>query len=108
MKAVKRVDQQRHELKALRYLLDVLPGRSTATALPGRGDFQIPDCQLIYDALFEAKTQTEAVAAIRALDLEDTDIDSFLRLGGQHYYTYPSLVADRGEQFRRRELELID
>ncbi|HUI28419.1 MAG TPA: hypothetical protein VL403_20240, partial [Candidatus Kryptonia bacterium] len=99
-KAVKRVDQQRHELKALRYLLEVLPDRSTIESFPGRADFQIPDCQRIYDALSAAETQADAIAAVRALDLEDTDIESFLHLGGQHYYTYPSLVVQRGEQFR--------
>lgn len=104
---VKRIDQQRHELKALRYLLHVYPECLTRTTLlPRREDFQILDCQRIYDALLSAKTRDEATAAIRTLDLEETDLDSFLRLGGEYYYTYPKLVVDRAEQFRTHALEL--
>ncbi len=104
---VKRIDQQRHELKALRYLLHLYPeSRTTTQPLPRREDFQIADCQRIYDAMMSAKTHDEATAAIRALDLEETDVESFLRLGGEYYFTYPKLVIDRGEQFRQRALEL--
>ena len=104
---VKRIDQQRHELKALRYLLQFYPESLTTTRpLPRREDFQIPDCQRIFDALLSAPRRDQATAAIRALDLEDTDVDSFLRLGGEHYYTYPQLVVERAEQFRRGALEL--
>ena len=104
---VKRIDQQRHELKALRYLLQFYPQSMVRTTpLPRRDDFQIPDCQRIYDALLSAKTRDEATAAIRQLDLEETDLDSFLRLGGEYYYTYPRLVVERAEEFRRHTLEL--
>lgn len=104
---VKRIDQQRHELKALRYLLEFHPQSLTRTRpLPRREDFQIPDCQRIFDALLSAPTRDQASAAIRALDLEDTDVDSFLRLGGTYYYAYPQLVVDRAEQFRRGALQL--
>jgi hypothetical protein len=104
---VKRIDQQRHELKALRYLLEFYPQSLTKTQpLPRREDFQIADCQRIYDALLSAPTRDEAMARIRALELDETDVESFLRLGGEYYYTYPQLVVDRAEQFRTRRLEL--
>jgi CHAD domain-containing protein len=104
---VKRIDQQRYELKALRYLLEFYPESLTATQpLPRREDFQIPDCQRIFDALLSARAREEASAAIGRLDLEDTDIESFLHLSGEHYYTYPKLIVERAEQFRRGTLEL--
>ena len=104
---VKRIDQQRHELKALRYLLQFYPeSLITTKPLPRREDFQIADCQRIFDALVSAKTKDEASAAIRGLDLEETDAESFLRLGGEYYYTYPQLVAERAEQFRAHTLVL--
>ncbi len=104
---VKRIDQQRHELKALRYLLEFYPESLVKTTpLPSREDFQIPDCRRIYEVLMSARSRDEAAAAIRALDLEETDVDSFLSLGGEYYYTYPKLVAERAEQFRQRTLEL--
>ena len=98
---VKRIDEQRHELKALRYLLHFYPDSLTKTQpLPRRDDFQIPDCQRIYDALMSASTREAAAAAIHTLDLEETDVESFLRLGGEYYYTYPQLVVERAQQFR--------
>ena len=104
---VKRIDQQRHELKALRYLLAFYPdSRLNTQPLPRRDDFQIPDCQRIYEALMSTTTRDEATAAIRGLDLEETDVDSFLRLGGEYYYTYPGLIVDRAERFRKHTLEL--
>jgi hypothetical protein len=104
---VKRIDQHRHELKALRYLLHFYPDSLAKTPpLPRREDFQIPDCQRIYDALTAARTRDAAAAAIRALDLEETDVESFLRLGGEYYYTYPQLVVERAQQFRQGTLEL--
>lgn len=101
---VKRIDQTRHEMKALRYLLEFHP-QSMASA-PRREDFQIPDAQLIYDVLVAAANRAEAEARIGELDLEETDVDSFLRLGGTHYHTYPDLIRERGAQFRRGELQL--
>ena len=104
---VKRIDQQRHELKALRYLLHFYPQSLVKTRpLPRRDDFQIPDSQRIYDALTLARTRDEAAATIGALDLDETDVQSFLRLGGEYYYTYPQLVVERAEQFRHGTLEL--
>jgi len=104
---VKRIDQQRHELKALRYLLQFFPeSLQKIKPLPRREDFQLPDCQRIYDALTSARTQEQATAAIRGLDVQETDLDSFLRLGGEYYFTYPKLVVERAEQFRTGVLEL--
>ena len=55
---VKRIDQQRHELKALRYLLQFYPeSLAKTTPLPRRDDFQIPDCQRIFDAMLSATTR---------------------------------------------------
>src|SRR5262245_62170206 len=91
---VKRIDQQRHELKALRSLLHFYPESVAKTRpLPHREDFQIADCRRIYDALMAAATRDDATAAIRQLDLEETDVESFLRLGGEYYYTYPQLIV---------------
>ena len=104
---VKRIDEQRHELKALRYLLHFYPESLVQTQpLPRRGDFQIPDCQQIYDALITARTRDEAAARIGDLDLDETDVESFLRLGGEYYYTYPTLVVERAEKFRSGALVL--
>ena len=101
---VKRIDQIRHEMKALRYLLELHPG--SLGSAPPREDFQLGDSHRIYDAMKAAHTRAEAEAAIAALDLEETDVESFLRLGGGHYHVYPGLIRERAEQFRRGELEL--
>jgi uncharacterized ParB-like nuclease family protein len=104
---VKRIDQHRHELKALRYLLQFHPQSLTKTQpLPRREDFQIPDCRQIYDALTAATTRAAATAAIRALQLDETDVESFLRLGGEYYYAYPQVVRERAAQFRAHAIEL--
>ena len=106
---IKRLDQQRHELKALRYLLDRHPaGLRENAALPGRTDFQIEDSRLMFDALLSAATQAEAARAIEAIPLEETDVASFLRLGGQFYHDYPRLVKERGQAFRDGTVELAD
>ena len=105
---VKRLDQQRHELKALRFLLEFAP-RSLAdpARLPDVDDFQISDHRLILSALREARDKSDACARLRALDLEETDIESFLALGGEYYHTYPELVRERGRRFRIKELVLV-
>ncbi len=107
---IRKLDQQRHELKALRYLLEYHPDSlQDREALPKRADFQIADCQQIYDVLVASKTQHEAIQAIQALeDLEDTEVESFLRLGGQFYHAYPGLVKNRGQEFRDGTLQLIN
>ncbi|MBI3302579.1 MAG: hypothetical protein HYZ72_10990 [Deltaproteobacteria bacterium] len=105
---IKKLDQQRHELKALRYLLEYFPESvQNRGALPSREDFQIPDNRLIYDALMAAKTKEEAAKAIEALDLEETEVESFLRLGGQYYHTYPQLVKERGQEFRTGAIRVV-
>ena len=106
---IKKLDQQRHELKALRYLLEHHPrSLQDREALPQRDDFQVTDCRLIYDALLAAATQQEAAQAIEALELEDTEVESFLRLGGQFYHSYPGLVKERGQEFRDGTMRLIN
>ena len=105
---IKKLDQQRHELKALRYLLEYYPQSvQNCEAVPSREDFQIPDNRLIYDALMAAKTKEEAAKAIAGLDLEETELDSFLRLGGQFYHTYPQLVKERGQEFRTGAVRIV-
>lgn len=105
---IKKLDQQRHELKALRYLLENYPESvRNHDTLPRREDFQIFDNRLIYDALMAAKTKEEATKAIAALDLEETEVESFLRLGGQFYHTYPQLVKERGAEFRAGTVKLV-
>lgn len=101
---VKRIDQIRHEMKALRYLLELHP-RGLAEA-PPRDDFQMPDSKLIYDALAAAATRADAEEAIGALDLEEVDVESFLRLGGSHYHVYPDLVRERARDLRAGKLVL--
>ena len=79
---IRKLDQQRHELKALRYLLEFFPqSMQNRQGLPSREDFQMPENQLIYDALLAAKTKEEATQAIAALELEETEVESFLRSG---------------------------
>jgi hypothetical protein len=105
---IKKLDQQRHELKALRYLLEFYPESvQNQEELPKRDDFQIPDNQMIYDTLMSARTKEEAFTAMEDLDLEETDIVSFLRLGGHYYHTYPQLVKERGKEFRAGSLKVI-
>ena len=105
---IKKLDQQRHELKALRYLLEYYPESvHDKAAMPSREDFQIPDNQLIYDALLSAATKDQAARAIEELDLEETEVESFLRLGGQFYHTYPQLVKERGQEFRAGAIKVV-
>jgi hypothetical protein len=105
---IKKLDQQRHELKALRYLLEYYPeSAQNRDVVPSREDFQIPDNRQIYDALMSAKTKEEASKAIEELDMEETDIESFLRLGGEFYHTYPLLVKERGEEFREGKIKVV-
>jgi hypothetical protein len=104
---LKRVDILRHELKALRYLLDNYhAGKLTSDALPPRDDFQSEQGRIIYDAIQSSPDRDTASKAIARLDLEDVDIESFLRLGGDHYYTYPALVRARAAAIRNGELKV--
>ena len=106
---IKKLDQHRHELKALRYLLDNHPESvQTRDGLPSREDFQIEESRLIFDVLLQSESQEEATKAIEELDLEETEVESFLRLGGQFYHSYPEMVKDRGQEFRDGKIEVVD
>ena len=104
---LKRIDILRHELKALRFILDNYhDGKIAADALPPRDDFQSEQGRTIYDVICGARARTDAEKAIAELDLEDVDVESFLRLSGEHYYTYPALVRERADAIRKGELKL--
>jgi hypothetical protein len=104
---LKRIDILRHELKALRFILDNYHGGKLASdSLPPRDDFQSEQGRIIYDAIVAAPDRSTAAKAISELDLEDVDIESFLRLGGEHYYSYPALVRARADAIRRGELKV--
>jgi hypothetical protein len=105
---IRKLDQQRHELKALRYLLEFFPqSLQNREELPSREDFQLPESQQMYDILLAAKTKAEATQAIAALELEETDVESFLGLGGQLYHTYPQMVKERAREFRAGTMKVI-
>ncbi len=105
---IRKLDQQRHELKALRYLLEFFPqSLQDRQALPSREDFQLSESQRIYDVLLAAKTQDEATQSIAALELEDMDVESFLGLGGQLYHTYPQIVKERALEFRAGTMKVF-
>ncbi|HYB91474.1 MAG TPA: hypothetical protein VEC38_10545 [Candidatus Binataceae bacterium] len=98
---LKRIDILRHELKALRFILDNYHlGKLDAHALPPRGDFQSAQAREIYDTIVNSPTLAAAEEKIRGLKLDEVDVDSFLRLSGGHYYTYPALVRERAEAIR--------
>jgi hypothetical protein len=106
MITLKQVDVLRHELKALRFILDCYYGGKLAgNALP-RDDFLSPQSVAIYDAIVHAKSRAEAEARIRELDLDGVDIDSFLALSGGNYYTYPALVRERARALRAGQLTI--
>jgi hypothetical protein len=104
---LKRIDILRHELKALRYILDNYhDGKIDPAAVPPRADFQSEQGQRLYDIILGAPNRTAAETEIADLDLDDVDIDSFLRLTGEHYYTYPALVRERAEAIRQGRLRI--
>lgn len=104
---LKPVDVLRHELKALRYLLDAFhSGKLEPGALPSRDDFQSAEAREIYDAIVGAKSRDDAGRRIGELELEQVDIESFLRLAGDHYYTYPALVRERADAIRAGRLKV--
>jgi len=105
---IRKLDQQRHELKALRYLLEFFPqSLQERQELPSREDFQLPESQQVYDVLLAATTQEEATQAIATLELEDMDVESFLGLGGQLYHTYPQVVKARAQEFRAGTMKIF-
>jgi hypothetical protein len=104
---LKRIDILRHELKALRFILDNYhAGKIDQSAIPPREDFQSAQGQHLYDIILGARSRAAAEEAIGDLELDDVDIESFLRLTGEHYYTYPALVRERAEAIRQGRLRI--
>ena len=103
--SLKPVDVLRHELKALRYILDNYhAGKLSADELPPREDFQSEQGRTLYDSIVKSVDRQSAERAIADLELDDVDIDSFLHLSGEHYYTYPGLVRERAAAIRSGKL----
>jgi len=104
---LKRIDILRHELKALRFILDNFhAGKLDPASIPPREDFQSAQGQRLYDIIASAPSRSTAEEAIGDLELDDVDIESFLRLTGEHYYTYPALVRERAEAIRQGRLRI--
>ena len=104
---LKQVDILRHELKALRFILDNYhSGRLDRSAIPPREDFQSEQSRQIYDAIMQSRERGDAERLIGTLELDGVDIESFLRLAGDHYYTYPALVRERAEAIRSGRLKV--
>jgi hypothetical protein len=104
---LKRIDILRHELKALRFILDNYhAGKIDSSALPPREDFQSAQGQQLYDIIIGASSRAAAEETIGDMELDDVDIESFLRLTGEHYYTYPALVRERAEAIRQGRLQI--
>ena len=104
---LKRVDVLRHELKALRYILDNYhSGKLDKSVVPPRDDFMSEQGRQLYDAIMTSPSRAAAEAAIGELELDDVDIESFLRLSGGHYYSYPALVRERAEAIRSGKLKV--
>lgn len=106
---LKPIDILRHELKALRFILDNLhSGKFDRAEVPPREDFQSAQARELYDAIMSAPSRAAAEEQIGALELDEVDIQSFLRLSGEHYYTYPALVRERAEAIRAGRLKVAD
>jgi hypothetical protein len=104
---LKRIDLLRHELKALRFILDNYhSGSIERSDMPAREDFQSEQARSLFDAIIVAPDRATAEKEIAGLELDEVDIESFLRLTGEHYYTYPALVRQRAEAIRRGELKV--
>jgi hypothetical protein len=104
---LKPVDVLRHELKALRFILDAFhSGKLEPGALPPRDDFQSAEARAIYDAIVGTKSRADAERRINGLELEEVDVESFLRLAGDHYYAYPALVRERARAIRAGRLKV--
>ena len=103
--SLKPIDILRHELKALRFILDNFhSGKLGAGGLPPREDFQSTQGRTLYDSIIESPDRQAAERAIAKLELDDVDIDSFLHLSGEHYYTYQALVRQRAAAIRTGKL----
>jgi hypothetical protein len=107
--SLKAIDILRHELKALRYILDNFhSGRLGADGLPPREDFQSEQGRALYDSIVQSPDRKTAERVISELELDEVDIDSFLHLSGDHYYTYPALVRERAAAIRTGKLTVED
>jgi hypothetical protein len=105
--SLKQIDILRHELKALRYILDNYhAGRIAPAAIPSREDFQSDQGRRIYDFIFDSPDRKGAEQRIADLELDDVDVESFLRLSGDHYHTYPELVRERATAIRTGRLKI--
>ena len=105
--SLKPIDILRHELKALRFILDNFhSGKLGEGGLPPREDFQSAQGRMLYDSIVKAPDRPAAERAIAKLELDDVDIDSFLHLSGEHYYTYPALVQERAAAIRAGRLRV--
>ncbi len=103
--SLKPIDILRHELKALRFILDNYhSGKLGAEGLPPREDFQSAQGRALYDSIVNSPDRDAAERAIAKLELDDVDLDSFLRLSGEHYYSYPALVRERAAAIRTGKL----
>jgi hypothetical protein len=103
--SLKQIDILRHELKALRFILDNYhAGKLGAGGLPPREDFQSAQGRTLYDSIVSSPDRGAAERAIATLELDDVDLDSFLHLSGEHYYTYPALVRERAAAIRTGKL----
>ena len=78
--------------------------RLGADGLPPREDFQSAQGRALYDSIVKAPDRKSAERTIAELELDDVDIDSFLHLSGDHYYTYPALVRERAAAIRTGKL----
>lgn len=106
---LKPIDILRHELKALRFILDNLhSGKIGRAEVPARDDFQSEQARELYDAIMGAPSRAAAEQEIGKMELDEVDIGSFLRLSGEHYYTYPALVRERAEAIRTGRLKIED
>lgn len=104
---LKRIDLLRHELKALRFMLENFhEGKLDNDELPRREDFQSEQARTLYDTIINADSRAAAQDHLAELELEDVDIDSFLRLSGEHYYSYPALVKQRAQAIRLGKLKV--
>lgn len=104
---LKRIDLLRHELKALRFMLENFhEGKLASAQIPRREDFQSEQARTLYDTIMNAHNRAAAEQRLAELELEDVDLESFLRLSGEHYYSYPALVKQRAEDIRQGKLKV--
>ena len=100
-----RNDQLLAGRKATRPLVSVgLQDCSRRHIVPAREDFQSAQGRALYDLIVKAPDRDSAERAIAKLELDEVDIDSFLGLSGEHYYTYPALVRERAAAIRAGKL----